>query len=318
MVKIPTLQDPTLLALDEALEKAQVQRPRQYLGASSIGDSCERKLWLSFRWAKKSFIEAAGIRRIEDGHRGEKVLADWLRLIPGVDLSTEQEPGVQHNFEDLGGHFRGNCDGLITGLIQSPKKLHVWECKIVNEQKHKKLYSLKVSKGEENALREWDYVYYAQAQIYMHYFKADRHYLTAGSPGVRDIVSVRTPYVQADAEKFINKAKRIIFAKRPATKISSDPAWHECKFCSFNGMCHSGELPQQTSCRTCMHSTPLPEGTWKCEKHDHLLTTEMQVKGCGDHLFHPDLVPGEQTDYGDGWVEYTLGDGTKWINGNNS
>lgn len=316
MVKIPTLQDPTLIALDEALEKNQRMSTRQYLGASSIGESCERKLWLSFRWASKSFIEAAGIRRIEDGHRGERVLADWLRLIPGVDLSTEQEPGVQHNFEDLGGHFRGNCDGLITGLVQSPKRLHVWECKIVNEQKFKKLHALKVSKGEENALREWDYVYYAQAQIYMHYFRAERHYLTAGSPGVRDIVSVRTEYSQGDAEKFINKAKRIIFAKRPATKISSDPAWHECKFCTFNGMCHNSEMPQQKSCRTCMYSTPTPEGTWKCEKHDHLLTTEMQVKGCGDHLFHLDLVPGEQTDYGDGWVEYTLSDGTKWINGN--
>jgi hypothetical protein len=317
MVKIPTLQDPTLLALDEALEKAQSFERRQYLGASAIGESCERKLWLNFRWAKKGFIEAAGIRRIEDGHRGEKVLADWLRLIPGVDLSTEKEPGVQHSFEDFGGHFRGNCDGLITGLIQSPKKLHVWECKIVNEQKHKKLYSLKVSKGEDNALREWDPIYYAQAQIYMHYFKAERHYLTAGSPGVRDLVSVRTPYVQADAEKFINKAKRIIFANRPPSKISNDPAWYECKFCSFHGMCHNSELPKDRSCRTCMHSTPTPEGTWKCEKHDHLLTKDMQVKGCGDHLFHPDLVPGEQTDYGEGWVEYTLSDGSKWLDGNN-
>ncbi len=75
MVKIPNLQDPTLLALDAALEEAQRSSPRLYLGASSIGENCERRLWLSFRWAKQGFIEAAGLRRIEDGHRGEKVLA---------------------------------------------------------------------------------------------------------------------------------------------------------------------------------------------------------------------------------------------------
>ncbi len=312
MVKIPNLQDSTLLALDAALEEAQRSSPRLYLGASSIGENCERRLWLSFRWAKQGFIEAAGLRRIEDGHRGEKVLADWLRLVPGVDLSTEKEPGVQHSFEDHGGHFRGNCDGLITGLLQSPKKLHVWECKIVNEQKFKKVSSLKISKGEENTLKEWDYVYYAQAQVYMHYFKAERHYMTVGSPGVRDIVSIRTEYSEADAQKFIDKAKRIIFASRPPSKISTDPAWHECKYCTFHGMCHNDEMPTQRSCRTCMYSTPLPEGTWKCEKHDHLLTLNMQRAGCGDHLFHPNLVPGEQTDYGEGWVEYVFKDGTKW------
>jgi len=46
-----------------------------------------------------------------------------------------------------------------------------------------------------------------------------------------------------------------------------------------------------------------------------LLTDSMQRKGCDDHLFHPDLVPGEQTDYGEGWVEYTLSDESKWLDG---
>ena len=310
------MQDPTLLALDEALENAQHREARPYLGASGIGENCDRKLWMNFRWTKRPFIEAAGIRRIEDGHRGERVLADWLRLV--VDLSTEKEPGVQHSFEDHGGHFRGSCDGLVTGLLQSPDTLHVWECKIVNEQKFKKVSSLKATRGEENALKEWDYIYYAQAQVYMHYFGAKRHYMTVGSPGVRDIVSILTDYSEAEAKRLIEKAKRIIFATRPPSKVSEDPAWHECKFCHLNGLCHNDEMPRQRSCRTCMYSTPMANGTWKCEKHDHLLTVNMQKAGCNDHLFHPDLVPGEQTDYGEGWIEYTLRDGTKWNDRSNS
>jgi len=312
MVKIPDFEDPTLKAVDAALEAEQESRPRNYLGASAIGDVCDRKLWLNFRWVKRGFIEAAGLRRINDGHRGEQVVADMLRKVAGLDLSTEKEPGVQHSFEALGGHFRGNCDGLITGLIQDPDTLYVWECKVINDIKYKKLVSLKI-KNESEALKNWDYVYYAQAQIYMHFFNAPKHYLTAASAGVRDITSVVTEYDQGEAEKFIEKAKRIIFSSRPASKVSSDPAWHECKYCNFHSMCHGDDMPRHKSCRTCLHSTPLKTGGWKCELHKTDLDMDAQIKGCENHLFVPDLIPGEQINSGPNWVEYSLRGGVVWI-----
>lgn len=312
MVKIPEVNDPTLSAIDVVMEANQERGTRGYLGASSIGDSCDRKLWLGFRWVKKGFIEAAGLRRINDGHRGEQVVADMLQKVPGLDLSTEQEPGVQHSFEDLGGHFRGNADGLLIGLLQDPTTLYVWECKVVNETKFKKVASLKVAKGEKEALKNWDYVYYAQAQIYMHYFKAPKHYLTVASPGVRDLVSVITDYDKGDAEKFIEKANRIIFAPRPAGKISDNPAWHECKYCNFHSMCHEQDMPRSKSCRTCLHSTPLKTGGWKCELHKKPINIDEQKAGCPSHLFIPDLIPGEQVNSGPNWVEYKLKSGDVW------
>jgi hypothetical protein len=313
MVKIPQLEDPTLRAVDAVMESQQEARARPYLGASVIGDGCERKLWLSFRWVKRGFIEAAGLRRINDGHRGEQVVAALLKAVPSVDLSTEKEPGVQHSFESIGGHFRGNCDGLLTGLLQDPETLYVWECKVVNETKYKKLISLKASKGEGEALKHWDYVYYAQAQIYMHFFEATKHYLTAASPGVRDLSSVVTEYNKDEAEKLIEKAKRVIFSPRPFLKISNDPAWHECKYCTFHSMCHEQDMPRQKSCRTCLHSSPLKTGGWKCDWHNKDLSTEDQQRGCEHHLFVPDLIPGEQIDSGPNWVEYLMKDGTVWI-----
>jgi hypothetical protein len=313
MVKLPEIEDPTLRAMDSVMESSQESRARNYLGASSIGDVCDRKLWLSLRWVKRGFIEAAGLRRINDGHRGEQVVAALLKAIPSVDLSTEKEPGVQHSFEAVGGHFRGNCDGLLTGLLQDPETLYVWECKVINEAKYKKLISLKATKGEAEALKNWDYVYYAQAQVYMHFFEAKKHYLTAASPGVRDITSVVTEYNSGDAEKFIEKARRIIFSPRPAGKISSDPAWHECKYCTFHSLCHENEIPRQKSCRTCLHSSPLKTGGWKCEWHNKELDTEAQLKGCDHHLFVPDIIPGEQINSGPNWVEYLMKDGTVWI-----
>jgi hypothetical protein len=312
MANISDYQDLTLRAVNAAMEAEQDNRPRGYLGASAVGDVCDRKLWLNFRWVKRGFIEAAGLRRINDGHRGEQVVADLLRKVAGLDLSTEKEPGVQHSFEALGGHFRGNCDGLLTGLIQDPDTLYVWECKVTNDTKYKKLVSLK-AKSEAEALKSWDYVYYAQAQIYMHYFGATKHYLTAASAGVRDITSVVTEYNKEDAEKFIDKANRVIFASRPAGKISNNPAWHECKYCTFHSMCHEQDMPRQKSCRTCLHSTPLKTGGWKCELHNNGINLEAQIKGCEHHLFVPDLIPGEQINSGPNWVEYKLGDGSVWI-----
>lgn len=311
MVKIPDFDDLTLRAVDSAMESLQENNPRGYLGASAVGDPCERKLWLNFRWVKRGFIEAGGLRRINDGHRGEQVVADMLRLVQSVNLSTEKEPGVQHSFEALGGHFRGNCDGLISGLLQDPDELYVWECKVINENKFKKLQKLRMT-DESTALKNWDYIYYAQAQIYMHYFGTKKHYLTAASPGVRDLTSVCTLYVQEEAEMFIEKARRVIFASRPANKLSNDPAWHECKFCNFSSLCHGNDMPRQKSCRTCLHSSALPTGGWKCELYNKSLDLEVQKRGCESHLFVPDLIPGEQINSGPNWVEYVMGDGTVW------
>ena len=312
MAKLPEVFDPTLLAIAAYVEAMQEQRSRGYLGASAIGDVCDRKLWMSFRWVKRGFIEAPGLFRINDGHRGEQVVADLLRGVPGINLSTEKEPGVQHSFEALGGHFRGNCDGLLTGLLQDPETLYVWECKIINEAKFKKLQKL-VEYNQSTALLKWDPVYYAQAQIYMHFFEAPKHYLTAGSPGVRDLTSVVTEYNKGDAEKFIERAKRIIFSPRPFLKISNDAAWHECKYCTFSSICHEGDMPRQKSCRTCLHSSPLKTGGWKCEKYDKPLSIEEQAAGCGSHLFVPDLIPGEQINSGPNWVEYKMPGGAVWI-----
>jgi hypothetical protein len=95
MVKLPDFEDRTLKAVDAALEAEQESRPRNYLGASSIGDVCDRKLWLNFRWVKRGFIEAAGLRRINDGHRGELVVADMLRKVEGLDLSIIDWPSAR-------------------------------------------------------------------------------------------------------------------------------------------------------------------------------------------------------------------------------
>src|SRR5574344_3153084 len=56
--------------------------PRGYLGASSIGESCTRKLWYKFRFAKKEQIDDARLMRLFNrGHLEEARFIALLKMI---------------------------------------------------------------------------------------------------------------------------------------------------------------------------------------------------------------------------------------------
>lgn len=313
--------DPTLDALRAEVERrAALETPRPYLGMSSIGMSCERRLWYQFRWCGREQFDCDTLWRFEDGHRSEVVMADRLRLVPGVHLRTvDPRTGQQFGFADLGGHFRGHADGLVTGLIQAPKALHVWEGKAVNEAKFRKLIQVKAEAGEKNALRLWDPIYYAQAILYMAYAEAPRHYLTACTPGGRDMVGVRTNTDLDEARRLRAKAERIIAAPAPPQKCSQDPAWFECKFCPFHAICHGGKLPAPNA-RNCVHATPEMDGDarWSCARCRRDLTLPEQAKPCPHHRYIPALVTfAEQVDASEAenWIEYRMPDGRTFRNG---
>jgi len=322
MVAIPVHPDPTLQALRGALEaRAQAEQARPYLGMSGIGQACERQLWYGFRWAARERMGADSIMRINDGHRSEDVMADYLRLAPGIRLLTrDPRTGQQFGFVDLGGHFRGHADGMISGLHQAPTTLHVWEAKATNDKKVAQLSKAKADKGEKQALKAWDPVYHAQAILYMAYSETTRHYLTCSSPGVRSIESLRTDADLDEARRLRAKAERVITAAEPLPGISNDPSWYECKWCPAHAVCHTNALPAVT-CRTCAHATPEMDGDgrWSCALHGHDLSVEAQRQACDGHRYIPALLSrwGEAVDASpaENWVEYRLKDGSTFRNG---
>ena len=298
------LPDPTLMYMNRALEQQYVSEQRGYIGASSIGAACERRIWNQFHWVNAEKMTAKSLKAIADGHHSEELMASRLRLVDGISLQTHQESGEQFGFED--GHIRGHLDGIIFGLEHSPEQ-HVWEHKCVNVEKFEKLIKLK-NKDESRALLEWDEIYFAQAQLYMHYFNIDWHYLTVCTPGSRDETACFTPFNQDAANHYIERANRIVSADKPPPRISENAAWFQCKMCPFPENCHEGKTPT-TNCRTCVHSTSTKDGKWICELHNQTLSREVQKSGCKDHLYNPGLMPGTQTDAGEGWIEYKLNDG---------
>lgn len=240
MVLLNQEVDPTLAAVDRALEEANLRnhKPRPYIGFSEIGEPCERKIWFRYNNnATPRRIGAKGLRCIQDGFAGEDVMAARLRMVQGVDLWTEED-GKQFGVEDLDGKFGGHCDGVIKGLLQAPKTPHIWEHKQVNEKKFAELEKYKSTVGEKEALKNWDIIYYAQAVLYMYYFDLSRHYLTVATPGGRDYTSCRTEANNPMAKALRGKAERILSATRAPVGISNDPTFYKCKWCDFKDECH--------------------------------------------------------------------------------
>jgi len=327
MPKLPAIAatDPTLDAAFAAMEAANhTDPPRPYLGMSAIGEECERRLWYSFRWCMPAGngFDAKGLSNVQDGHRSEDVMAERLRMVPGVELWTvDPTTNRQFGFADVGGHFRGHCDGLMRGLLQAPKAMHVWEHK-ASEKGPAELAKHK-SVDEKSALQKWNATYYGQAVLYMHKAEVTRHYLTCSSPGARlPITSVRTDANPAEAARLIAKAERIVYASEPLARLSEDPAFYKCKFCPAAEVCHTAALPA-VSCRTCLHATPERDGdgAWSCAlaKDSGPIPVEFQRTGCERHLYIPALLSrwGEQFDASEaeGWVAYRAADGVVFRNG---
>lgn len=311
---------PTIAAIDTAIESSQDASMRPYLGMSQIGNPCDKALWFGFRWSTQRTMPASALKAIEDGHRGEDLMAKRLRMVDGITLHTvNPQTGQQFGVEGCGGHLKGHLDGAILGVREAPKTWHVWEHKQVNETKFKKLESLAQKLGEKEALKEWDATYYGQAISYMGFTGMDRHFLTVATPGGRAFTSIRTEFNRAEFDRYCTRAQHIIDSPTPPDGISDDPDYYLCKWCEHKDLCHGTAAPLPT-CRSCSHSTPEPGGTWTCARHQgKTLAVAEQKQGCNAHRVIPILLrnwaePIDASDQ-DNWVKYQIKAGGEFTNG---
>ena len=297
-MKIPPPRDPTLDAVDQEIVRKNPPTQRYHLGASILGRECERELWYGFRWTAPSHFPASTLRKFEDGDACEPQMAGRLQAVPQIKLVTTTENGdSQIRVQHFGGHLGGSMDGIIQGLLQAPKTWHVWEHKSTAEKGFRALKRCIDKHGEKDALAAWNPTYYAQAQVYMGLTHTNDwntpiklHYMTVSTPGGRDFTSLRTEYDKGAFEEFTEKAERIINAVTPPDRISGDPDFYQCNWCTFKPNCHEGKTAQ-VSCRTCAHVTPKDDGRWHCSFHNKKLSATAQRNACQDHIFIPELIP---------------------------
>jgi hypothetical protein len=275
------------------------------MGASMIGHPCERKLWLSFRWAVQEKFPGRILRLFRRGHLEEANIISDLRAI-GIDVRT---PAKGQDRVDFGSHVSGSVDGIIeSGVPEAPKARHVLECKTHS----KKSFDDLAAKGVEKSKP----LHYIQMQAYMAGMKIDRALYAAVCKDDDSIYTERVRYDAVVATKYIERAKRIALSDRMPPPLSTDPSWYECKYCFCRTFCFTTQTTEHVNCRTCAHSTAKADSTWRCERHDaDGIPVEFQREGCESHVLHPDLVPWPRKDGLDDWTAVYVIEGRDVANG---
>ncbi|WP_163834764.1 oxidoreductase [Spartinivicinus ruber] len=298
-MQIPDASNTTVNAIYQHYEKNADSGFRAHLGASIIGKECQRALWYDFHWCTPSNHSGQLLRLFETGQLAEARFAENLRAI-GVQIHTvDPKTGLQYRVVACDGHFGGSMDGIGQGFPEAPKTPHVVEMKTHSEKSFKELEKKKVKESKPQ--------HYTQMQVYMHLGGFERAFYIAVNKNTDELYGERVEYDQQHAREAIDKACNVIFSSAPPAKINEDPSWFKCKFCDHQAVCHQNKLPP-VNCRTCMHSTPVANGQWLCERYQLNPTDEQQRWGCQSHMYNPHLLYpwAEVLDSGDYWYQFAI------------
>lgn len=284
---LPKKDEITDRIFDEYQKRGESEKKRRYLGASIIGEECERRLWFNFRHATSEKFPGRLYRLFETGDLEEIRMVKDLRSI-GCEIHETAEDGNQFEVNALGSHFSGHMDGAGLKIPGAEKTWHVLEFKTHNLKSYKllKKQGVKLSKSK----------HYAQMQIYMLLTGMNRALYLATNKDTDELCAERVEYNASYCKQLIEKAKRIIFSSQPPVRISDRPDFYGCNFCEAKELCHGGDCPalpiKSVSCRQCCYATPREDGIarWTCDKRGMSLSSEDQDLACNDHLILPGMI----------------------------
>jgi hypothetical protein len=209
--------------------------PRDYLGASRIGEPCSRRLVYEYTGTPpdegKDF-DGHALRIFAAGHVFEALAIRWLRDA-GFDLRTVRRDGGQFGFSTAGGKFRGHIDGVIvTGPDIGTGWPALWESKALNARSWNDLM--------KRGLKDSKPIYYAQVQIYMAYLEVPFTLFTALNKDTQELCHEIVPFDATCAQSLSDKAVAVIRAAEAQEllpRIAAAPDFYLCTFCPFIQRC---------------------------------------------------------------------------------
>lgn len=296
-------QDNSINNLINKYHESKTELPRPHLGASLLGHSCDRWLWLSFRWAVQPTFNGRILRLFRRGHNEEATIISDLRAI-GLKIKNN----ASQERVDFGSFVSGSLDAIIEyGVPEAPNKKHIAEFKTHSKKSFDSLLKDGVQKSKP--------MHYVQMQVYMLGTKIDRALYYAVCKDNDQIYTERVRFDKEFAEKYINRGKAVALSERMPPPVSTDASWYECKMCDAHEFCHDTKTTKHVNCRTCAHSTPTPESTFYCAKWESDIPTEHQYEGCEYHVLHPDLVPWQMAESDNQWQAVYIINNRKVKNG---
>jgi hypothetical protein len=232
--RIYASETPICRELNRLLEEAVARDPevnnRQYLGASSIGSECLRRV--QFDW----MVDSIHPLRLRDifyrGHVFEaRTRAHLVAAGFRFELASERL-----RFAALGGLFRGHCDGILVGGPALPDGGYpcLWEHKALNGKNWRAIARAGVAKAFPH--------YHAQVLIYQAYLgvTANPAVFTATNADTCERLHLLVPFDATRAQEWSDRAAGIIEATRAGEllpRVTDDPEDWRCKMCGHRARC---------------------------------------------------------------------------------
>ena len=216
--------------LNELIEAAEPPSPnyRQYLGASSIGSECLRRV--QYDWMCDPQFPARTRDIFARGHFFEELSRQHL-IAAGFRFASK----VRLKFETAGGLFRGHADGILVGGPELPSLIYpaIWE--------HKALQAKSWRAIERDGLTGLYEIYAAQVALY-------QAYLDVTNPALFTVVNADNcerlhflvPFNPVLAQIMSDRAVTVIEGTRAGEllpRVTEDCADWRCRMCAHKNRC---------------------------------------------------------------------------------
>ena len=228
--QIKAVVDSSIVANEKKREK------RKYIGASSIGEECSRKIqyrYLNYPVDPDKEFSAQTLRIFQFGHEIEDYAAKWIKGA-GFDLRTEDSQGEQFGFSIADDQIKGHIDGVLCDGPVPMAYPSLWENKSANDKKFQAFVRLGVAKANPT--------YATQIALYQTYMHLDAHpaLFTVVNKNTSEIYYELVPYNRQLAQEASDRAVNILTAAKAGDilpRIAQSKDFFACKFCEFRETC---------------------------------------------------------------------------------
>jgi len=244
--------------IDAAYAAEKRQKPRTYIGASNIGNSCDALLSLSLRGFPETPPPPNLQRIFALGYVIEDIVVADLKRIKDIDvLEADPITGRQFEKKDFGGHVSMHADGMV----QAGDKMGLLEIKSMNDASW--------SKFNKSGVRVSHPSYYSQIQFEMGYWRLPVALFIAYNKNRSIYMDEWVPYDDDHFQLLSAKAERLVKDNHMAERCSVDQTDWRCKGCFKREACWEEiEVEQviEPKCRHCRFASPTTDGKWYCDK----------------------------------------------------
>lgn len=267
---------------------------RSHLGASILGQECNRAIWYNFHWVTKGAFEGRMLRLFNRGHLEEARFIALLLMI-GCQIYQQDENGKQFRIQFGDGHGGGSGDGIAIGVPDiAPGLPALSEFKTHSEKSFIELagplkdwrdyLAGKTTKFPGKGVKEAKFEHYVQMNLYMHKMGIGHALYVAVNKNTDDLYAEILTVDPILAKMYLDKGEQIIWSKTPPDKLNPSPGFWKCRFCDDKPVCHLGAAPD-INCRTCRFSDPAPGGVWQCSNVvcPGPIDKKTQLSGCSHY-----------------------------------